>query len=230
MALTRREFGRLLGAVTVADLVRGVPRAGGAPAAASAPADPARVWAELVQGNRRFVRRTPQAWPSVTAWRPPARGRHPRAVVLGCADSGVSPELVFDQDLADIVSVRTAGNVADPVALGSIERAVEHRSPPVLIVLGHERCGAVAAAVAADPTAPPAVAAVVARIAPAIEPLRGGVPDEELLGVGVQANVHLSAKDLVDSSGIVRARVAEGALVVVKALYRPASGYVERLR
>src|SRR5439155_1280302 len=75
-----------------------------------------------------------------------AKGQHPFAVVLTCADSRVAPELVFDQGLGDLFVLRVAGNIADPFVLGSIEYAVEHLHTPLIVVLGHESCGAVAAA------------------------------------------------------------------------------------
>src|SRR5205085_10520354 len=75
-----------------------------------------------------------------------AKGQHPFAVVLACADSRVPPELVFDQGLGELFVLRVAGNLADPFVLGSIEYAVEHLHTPLIVVLGHENCGAVAAA------------------------------------------------------------------------------------
>src|SRR5947209_2306854 len=75
-----------------------------------------------------------------------AKGQHPFAVVLTCADSRVAPELVFDQGLGDLFVLRVAGNITDPFTLGSIEYAVEHLHTPLIVVLGHENCGAVAAA------------------------------------------------------------------------------------
>src|SRR5262245_55502903 len=112
MALTRRQFGVLLGTAAATRLVRSVPRATASPAATAATPDAAQVWAELVQGNQRFVRGESRARPSEAMRRTLANGQHPRAVVLGCADSRVSPELVFDQNVGDIFVVRTAGNIA----------------------------------------------------------------------------------------------------------------------
>src|SRR5437660_44710 len=81
-----------------------------------------------------------------------AKGQRPFAVILTCADSRVAPELIFDQGLGDLFVLRVAGNVTDPVVLGSIEYAVEHLKTPLIVVLGHEACGAVKAALEdADP-------------------------------------------------------------------------------
>src|SRR6516165_380132 len=75
-----------------------------------------------------------------------AKGQAPFAIILGCADSRVAPELLFDQGLGDLFVVRVAGNVTDPAILGSIEYAVEHLKAPLIVVVGHEKCGAVDAA------------------------------------------------------------------------------------
>src|SRR5438105_3680928 len=75
-----------------------------------------------------------------------AKGQHPFAIVLTCADSRVAPELLFDAGLGELFVLRVAGNIADPAVVGSIEYAVEHLHTPLIVVLGHESCGAVAAA------------------------------------------------------------------------------------
>jgi len=100
----------------------------------------------LMDGNARFVA-TKATYPNQTAERRTtvAGGQHPIAVVLSCSDSRVPPELVFDQGLGDIFTVRVAGNVADDAVIASIEYAVEHLGPTLVMVLGHEKCGAVAA-------------------------------------------------------------------------------------
>lgn len=123
----------------------------------------------LVQGNARFVSdHLTHASPEQIAV---ARGavsksQAPFAVIVGCSDSRVGPEIVFDQGLGDLFVVRTAGEVVDSAALGSIEYAVEHLGSPLILVLGHQRCGAVAAAVAGA-KAPGHIAAVLNAIEPA---------------------------------------------------------------
>lgn len=82
-----------------------------------------------------------------------AKGQHPFAAILGCADSRVPPELIFDRGLGDIFVVRSAGNIADPVAIGSLECAVAHLKVSLIMVLGHERCGAVEAALSGEAVA-----------------------------------------------------------------------------
>src|SRR5580692_11651694 len=85
-----------------------------------------QVWADLMEGNKRFVTGKTRSYNVVSLRSKLASGQQPNVIVLSCSDSRVGPELVFDQSLGDIFVVRTAGNVADPVALGSIEYAVEH--------------------------------------------------------------------------------------------------------
>src|SRR5262245_40561826 len=105
--------------------------------------------ARLLAGNARFVAHR-ERHPDITVRRRRAlvSSQHPFAVILGCADSRVSPELLFDEGLGDLFVIRVAGNVVDDVVLGSIEYAVEHLGTKLIVVLGHEKCGAVSAAVA----------------------------------------------------------------------------------
>jgi carbonic anhydrase len=100
----------------------------------------------LMDGNARFVA-TKATYPNQSAERRTtlAGGQHPIAVILSCSDSRVPPELVFDQGLGDLFTIRVAGNVADDAVIGSIEYAVEHLGSTLVMVLGHEKCGAVAA-------------------------------------------------------------------------------------
>jgi carbonic anhydrase len=103
----------------------------------------------LMTGNQRFVESKTnhphQTHEQVIAI---SKAQHPFVAILGCSDSRVPPELIFDQGLGDIFDVRVAGNVVDPTVLGSLEYAVEHLHVPLILVLGHERCGAVEAALA----------------------------------------------------------------------------------
>jgi carbonic anhydrase len=111
-----------------------------------APATAAAALDELLAGNRRYAAGRPRRPHDIVGHRRlPAGGQHPFAVVLGCIDSRVVPELVFDQGLGDLLCIRTAGQVLDEAVLGSIQYGVEELRVPLVVVLGHERCGAVAA-------------------------------------------------------------------------------------
>lgn len=120
------------------------------PAATASPGamHPAHAWRRLVEGNERFVEVRQQYPHQDVPWRETlVDGQEPFACVLGCADSRVPPELIFDQGLGDLFTVRTAGEVLDESIIGSIEYAVAHLHVPLVVVLGHESCGAVTAAV-----------------------------------------------------------------------------------
>lgn len=128
----------------------------------------------LVYGNQRFVSQS-AVHASQTAERrqtTSAAGQCPFAMVLTCADSRVAPEVIFDRGLGDLFVCRTAGNVEDPIVVGSLQYAAAHYRPPLLVVLGHEKCGAVEATLAwlgGKPTPGPSIYSVVARIRPAVE-------------------------------------------------------------
>src|SRR5438034_6421580 len=110
--------------------------------------------AKLKEGNLRFASsEVSQGKPTAAKRAETAQAQHPFAIVLGCADSRTAPEIVFDQDIGDLFVVRTAGNLVDEHALGSIEYAVDHLGVRLIVVLGHTRCGAVTAALASH-TAP----------------------------------------------------------------------------
>src|SRR5262252_9569528 len=103
---------------------------------------------KLIAGNERYVRaKVNHPDESLARRKELTTGQHPFAVILGCADSRVSPELLFDEGLGDLFVIRVAGNIVDDAVLGSIEYAVEHLDTKLIVVLGHEKCGAVSAAV-----------------------------------------------------------------------------------
>lgn len=158
------------------------------------------------------------------------RGQKPMAAILGCADSRVSPELLFDKNLGEIFVVRTAGQVVDSVALASLEYAVEHLQVPLLMVLGHEQCGAVQAAIAQAGHLQGHVGQLLQRIMPAIEIVKKiepapadfaeAVTDQHIFEVG---------RCLFTDSDIIRLFAQSGRLRVVLAKYLLASGEVKIL-
>jgi carbonic anhydrase len=151
------------------------------------------------------------------------KGQQPHAVVLSCADSRVPPEIVFDQGLGDLFTVRVAGNIADDVVIGSIEYAAEHLHTPLVVVLGHESCGAVTAATEKGP-APGHLPALVDAIQPAVEKARSEPGD--LLANAVRENVVQVVGKLRSSSPILGEMVSKGELRVVGAVYSLHSGEV----
>src|SRR3954466_12334475 len=129
--------------------------------------------AKLNEGNARFVAsKVSDGKPTAAKRAETGQAQHPFAVILGCADSRVAPEIVFDQNIGDLFVVRTAGNLVDDYALGSIEYAVEHLGTRLIVVLGHERCGAVSAALASD-SAPGHINSLVRDIHPAVAAAKG---------------------------------------------------------
>lgn len=227
---TRRQFG--IGSLALAAgvlVARGVAAAAGPGTADKAGPNAAQVWADLVAGNRRFMGGKPRARALAGRRKELAGGQEPRVVVLGCSDSRVSPTLVFDQDLGDLFIISLAGNVADAIALGSMEYAIEHFPVKVLVVLGHEKCGALIAAASAEKAPTPNLEALMKKIEPALAPLRARASGDELVKLGVEANVHQSAQDVLEQSPLIRKASESGKVLLVKALYRLVSGEVVRL-
>jgi carbonic anhydrase len=150
--------------------------------------------ARLKAGNARFVAHEVSAGKPTAARRAEtAETQDPFAIVVACSDSRTAPELVFDQNIGDLFVVRTAGNLVDDLGLGSIEYAVDHLGTRLIVVLGHERCGAVSAAMASA-TAPGHVNALVRDIQPAVEAAKSekGNP----LANAIKANACLMAEKI----------------------------------
>jgi carbonic anhydrase len=189
----------------------------------------AEVWNNLVAGNRRFVAGKPQARDLVSLRQTLVSGQSPKAIMLSCSDSRVGPELIFDQSLGDIFVVRTAGNVADAIALGSIEYAVEHLHSPLLVVLGHQKCGAVNAACSGEKMPSPNLDAIVEKINPAVAQAKNYAKGDDLAESAIKENVHRSAADLLANSEIIRNAVKSGNLTVIEAEYELGTGKVVQL-
>jgi carbonic anhydrase len=194
-----------------------------------ATAAPEEIWRDLMEGNKRFVSGKTIPRDVVTGRAKTASAQHPYVIVLCCSDSRLSPELIFDQSIGDLFVVRTAGNIADPIALGSMEYAIEHLGSRMLVVLGHEKCGAVSATLSGDKMPTENLAALVEKIKPGIERLQGLVQGETLMNLAVEANVHHSTSDVVEGSPIVQHELASAGLSVVKAVYKLGTGEVVRL-
>jgi carbonic anhydrase len=140
---------------------------------ASPSVSPDEALTRLKAGNQRFASASVSNGKPVAARRAAtANGQHPFAIIVGCADSRTSPEIIFDQGIGDLFVVRTAGNLVDDYALGSIEYAVEHLGARLIVVLGHQKCGAVQAALAGG-EAPGHVHALVSAIRPAVQATKG---------------------------------------------------------
>jgi carbonic anhydrase len=184
--------------------------------------------AELLDGNRRFVT-SMRTYPdqSTRVQRELSTAQKPFAVVLTCSDSRVPPEDIFDQGLGDLFVVRLAGNIVDQAVRGSIEYAVGEFGTPLIMVLGHQNCGAVAATLKTlqPPFTTPAgaVGTLVAAIAPAVESVRGRPGD--LLDNAVRANASQSAAQLRATSELATS-LDSGAVKLVVGYYSLQDGTV----
>jgi carbonic anhydrase len=197
-------------------------------AAAPAAPSPQLVLKQLQDGNARFVAGKPlHPDGSVARRRDLAKGQRPKAIVLGCSDSRVPPELVFDEGLGDLFVVRVAGNVADPVNLGSVEYAAEHLGSPVVVVLGHHACGAVKATAESGGKAEGNLGAIVAEIAPAVEQAKAAAGKDGLLHDAAHANARRAARAMTERSPVLAKLVEEGRLKIAVAVYDLDSGKVE---
>lgn len=190
----------------------------------------------LREGNARFIRgqRNGEQPTGASRRNELVAGQNPFAVILGCSDSRVPAEIVFDQGLGDLFVIRVAGNVVAPSQIGSVEFAVERFGTPLVVVLGHTSCGAVEATL--EELERPSdsrsrnLASIVDRIRPAVETLvETGIGEkrEVLMHHAVRANVRAAAQQLRHGSTIIEQLVEQGSVLIVGAEYSLESGEVD---
>jgi carbonic anhydrase len=190
------------------------------PVRSSRPATPADALAALTDGNARFVNGEPlQPRRTLEDVRQLAAKQAPYAAVLGCADSRVPVEVIFDQGFGDVFVVRVAGNVATSVEIASLEYAVAILGTKVVVVLGHEQCGAVKAALDGSPV-PGQIESLYQYILPGID--RAGHD----LGAAIRANIRFQARTLRQASPVLSAAADDGALAIVGGVFDLFSGRV----
>lgn len=184
-----------------------------------------QAWQVLKAGNQRYVAHK-QTHPNQTEQRMTelATGQHPFAIVLGCADSRVPPEIIFDQGLGDLFVIRVAGNIVDDAIAGSIEYAVEELNVPLLVVLGHERCGAVTAAVKGGEV-PGHISTLINAIKPAVKSVKG-LPGD-LVENSVKANIKIVVSKLKSTQPIVSQLVKSNKLKIIGGRYDLDRGKVD---
>lgn len=186
----------------------------------------------LIEGNERFIAgkaRFPTVQKEVLAEL--AKNQRPYATIVGCSDSRVPPELVFDAGFGELFIIRVAGNVISPEVMGSLQYAAVHLKTPLFVVLGHEGCGAVQAALATMRGATrerSRIAMLLTRILPGLALLDGTLAPEQQLAHAVEANVRWSMRQIVDTPEG-QARRAEGVLELVGAVYELTTGRVRFL-
>lgn len=188
------------------------------------------VWRRLLEGNMRFVQGFFMGRNLLDLRKSLTRGQMPMAAVLCCSDSRVPAEIVFDQSLGDLFVVRTAGLVLESTSLGSLEYAVAHLHVPLLVIKGHESCGAVTAAVAHPDLNEGHITAVVRKISPAVSRAqKSGLTGKDL--VEEANNLHLAAiyDTMKRESPIIGEALASGRLHLVVAKYSLSAGQVQVL-
>lgn len=192
----------------------------------------AQALARLKAGNARFVRGTarfPTVQKEVLAAL--AKGQRPYATILGCSDSRVPPELVFDAGFGELFIVRVAGNVLGPSVVGTLQYAGVHLHTSLFVVLGHEGCGAVEAALATKfrgASQRSRIARLLRNIVPALRGLDPALPPTVLMRLAVEANVRHTIRTIL-ASPEGKARTREGVIQIVGAVYELTSGRVRFL-
>jgi carbonic anhydrase len=186
----------------------------------------------LREGNARFVQHETTLKITDTDRRNAVEGQNPVAVVLGCSDSRVPTEVVFDQGVGELFVIRVAGNIVQPSQIGSVEFAAQKFGTRLVVVLGHTHCGAIEATVdeltRPDESQSRNIASIVNRIRPSVEDLLESTRDrDELIARAVRANVRYSADALRHGSDIIETLVHDEGLLIVGAEYSLATGIVE---
>jgi carbonic anhydrase len=190
----------------------------------------------LCEGNRRFVsnQRDPDTFVSPAQRVELAQSQEPFAIILGCSDSRVPAEIVFDQGLGDLFVIRVAGNIVAPSQVGSVEFAAERYHTRLVVVLGHSQCGAILATLEElqRPTdhQSPNLRAIVDRVRPSVQGLlKTSLRDDRdaLVGQAVRANVSASADHLRHGSQVLEQLIKDAGLLVVGAEYSLETGVVE---
>lgn len=190
---------------------------------------PADAWSRLRDGNLRFVSGS-SSHPNQDALHRASLvdTQHPFATIFGCSDSRLAAEIIFDLGLGDIFVVRTAGQVIDDAVLGSLEFSVSVLNVPLIVVLGHDRCGAVSATIdAIDSGEMPAgfLRELVERITPSVlTSQRNGVTD---INATVVEHIKQTSKRMVDSSRVIADAVENGTTAVMGVTYRLKDGKAE---
>jgi carbonic anhydrase len=196
-------------------------------------ATPQEALQRLIEGNKRFVRGEPiHGRVSEEAFAKLRESQRPFAVIVGCSDSRVPPELVFDQGFGDLFVIRMAGNVIAPGVTGSIQYAHRHLGTSLLVVLGHEGCGAVKAALAAKfhrAKHPERIAQLIELIKPGLERIDPKHSAADQLRAGVEANVRWSMHQVLSAPETRQALLGKRHILIVGAIYELATGNVHWL-
>ncbi|MEQ8168212.1 MAG: carbonic anhydrase [Candidatus Eremiobacterota bacterium] len=183
---------------------------------------------ELLEGNKRFIERH-MKHPDQTIERQIEiiQGQNPFAIILGCSDSRIPPEIIFDQGLGDLFVIRVAGNMLDDIIMGSIEYAVEHLNVTLVMVMGHSKCGAVKASISGSNFSPN-IKFIVNSLMPSVakaKELKGDIYENT-----TKLNILKAVDELTANPPILDKLVAKGQLKIVGAYYNLETGLVEILK
>lgn len=186
-------------------------------------------FSRIQAGNKRFISGDITYRPDPDSRAALAAGQKPHTIVLTCADSRLPPELIFDQGLGEIFTVRVAGNIADPHAIASIEYAIEHLGARLVVVMGHESCGAVKAALTTPKGSSAGTKSLDILVRDIQRNLDGNMlfsPADKTLVAPVKTNVSAVARELITSSPVIQHMLESKELVMAQAIYGLASGEV----
>lgn len=197
----------------------------------SAGPTPAKAWHEMLRGNERFVAGVPRhPRQDVERRAELAKTQSPHAALFGCSDSRLAAEIIFDKGIGDLFVVRNAGQIISDSVIGTLEYAVGILHVPLIVVLGHDECGAVSAAIEANgadaPTLPPHIANLISKITPAVKRITASHDAGTPLDPHEVGREHLrdTIAELLESSELISDAVAAGTLAVVGANYRLLEG------
>jgi carbonic anhydrase len=228
--LHRRSFLGLLGAsiatAALAPILRAAPT--GAPPKPRNVISADQALQRLIKGNLRYVKGTMKRHDFATEREVLAGGQNPYAAILGCADSRIGPEFTFDTARGDLFVVRVAGNFVSDEGLASLEYTTAVLGTPLIVVLGHDACGAVDAAIKAvneGAKLPGHLPGLVAHLKPAVK--AANTENGNLLENAIKANVELNVEKLKNSGPVISKFVEEGKVKVVGGVYRLATGKVD---
>ena len=187
--------------------------------------NPEQVLNRMREGNKRYMAGELQPKDVKAKREASLEGQKPFATVVACSDSRVEPVYIFDTNIEEIFSIQTAGNIVDDITIGSIEYAVAHLHTPVVMVLGHEKCGAVTAAY--DSHREGNITKIMEKIEPAIKDVERTDDKAGDVVKCAEANVKAVMTELMEKSQIVRDAVEKGETKLVGAMYYLSDGHVE---
>ncbi len=179
----------------------------------------------LFEGNERFVSNNLSTKDYKKELKEVINGQHPYAIIVSCSDSRVPPEIIFDESIGKLFIIRVAGNVIDPVTLGSIEYAAEHLHTPLLMILGHESCGAVNATIAGGETTSN-IEDIIKRIEPSVEKAKQINEHSHLSDLSIEQNVKDQISYCLKDSPLLQELVHKNELTIVGAVFSISTGKV----